>query len=111
MVADSPPDFRLRLRRDSNAVIAWLRDMWTRRWFRWLGYLALSGVLGLFLPPSLVLGDLTDITLSWQPMAIFTQMGEETAYLPVFALVMQFIVAVVAICWAKVSYDKRLELR
>ncbi|HMR14714.1 MAG TPA: hypothetical protein PKE42_13345 [Arachnia sp.] len=70
-----------------------------------------AGVLGLFLPPSLVLGDLTDITLSWQPMAIFTQMGEETAYLPVFALVMQFIVAVVAICWAKVSYDKRLELR
>ena len=28
MVADSPPDFRLRLRRDSNAVIAWFRDMW-----------------------------------------------------------------------------------
>ena len=49
MVADSPPDFRLRLRRDSNAIIAWLRDMWTRRWFRWLGYLALSGVLALIL--------------------------------------------------------------
>ena len=49
MVADSPPDFRLRLRRDSNAVLGWFRDMWTRRWFRWLGYLALSGLLGLFL--------------------------------------------------------------
>jgi len=45
MAADSPPDFRLRLRRDSNAVIAWLREMWTRRWFRWLGYAALAGVL------------------------------------------------------------------
>ena len=45
MAADSPPNFRLRLRRDSNAVIAWLREMWTRRWFRWLGYAALAGVL------------------------------------------------------------------
>ncbi|MDO9362004.1 MAG: transglycosylase domain-containing protein [Sphingopyxis sp.] len=49
MAADSPPNFRLRLRRDSNAVIAWFRDMWTRRWFRWLGYLALAGVLFLAL--------------------------------------------------------------
>ena len=49
MAADSPPDFRLRLRRDGNAVIAWLRDMWTRRWFRWLGYLALAGLLGIAL--------------------------------------------------------------
>src|SRR3546814_11879514 len=47
MAADSPPDFRLRLRRDGNAVIAWLRDMWTRRWFRWLGSLALAGLLGI----------------------------------------------------------------
>ena len=49
MAADSPPDFRLRLRRDSNAAIAWFRDMWTRRWFRWLGYAALSGLLALIL--------------------------------------------------------------
>jgi penicillin-binding protein 1A len=49
MAADSPPDFRLRLRRDSNAVIAWLSNMWTRRWFRWLGYLALAGILFLAL--------------------------------------------------------------
>lgn len=49
MAADSPPDFRLRLRRDSNAVIAWFREMWTRRWFRWLGYAALAGFLFLAL--------------------------------------------------------------
>ena len=61
MVADSPPDFRLRLRRDSNAVIAWLRDMWTRRWFRWLGYLALSGVLGLFLVWAIFARDLPSV--------------------------------------------------
>ena len=47
MVADSPPDFRLRLRRDSNAVIGWLRAMWGRRWFRWLAWLALAGLLAL----------------------------------------------------------------
>lgn len=41
--------FRLRLRRDSNAVIAWFRGMWTRRWFRWLSWLALAGLLGLIL--------------------------------------------------------------
>lgn len=49
MAADSPPNFRLRLRRDSNAVIAWLSEMWGRRWFRWLGYLALAGLLGIAL--------------------------------------------------------------
>ena len=61
MVADSPPDFRLRLRRDSNAVIAWLRDMWTRRWFRWLGYLALSGVLALILIWAIFARDLPSV--------------------------------------------------
>ena len=61
MVADSPPDFRLRLRRDSNAVIAWLRDMWTRRWFRWLGYLALAGVLGLVLIWAIFARDLPSV--------------------------------------------------
>ena len=50
MPAESHVDhFRLRLRRDSNAVMSWLRDMWTRRWFRWLGWLALAGLLGLVL--------------------------------------------------------------
>ena len=49
MVADSPPNFRLRLRRDSNAVIGWFRDMWTRRWFRRLAYLLLAGLLAIIL--------------------------------------------------------------
>ena len=49
MVADSTSHFRYRLRRDSNAVIGWFRQMWTRRWFRWLGYLALAGVAALAL--------------------------------------------------------------
>ena len=61
MAADSPPDFRLRLRRDGNAVITWLRDMWTRRWFRWLGYLALAGLLGLVLIWAVFARDLPSV--------------------------------------------------
>lgn len=49
MASDTMSHFRLRLRRDSNAVIAWVREMWTRRWFRWLGYLAGAGLLGILL--------------------------------------------------------------
>ncbi|MDK2760383.1 MAG: transglycosylase domain-containing protein [Sphingopyxis sp.] len=61
MVADSPPNLRLRLRRDGNAVIAWFRDMWTRRWFRWLGYLALAGLLCLALMWALFARDLPSV--------------------------------------------------
>ena len=61
MAADSPPDFRLRLRRDGNAVIAWVRDMWTRRWFRWLGYLALAGLLGIALIWAVFARDLPSV--------------------------------------------------
>lgn len=49
MAAETTSHFRYRLRRDSNAVASWFRSMWTRRWFRWLGYLVLTGLLGLFL--------------------------------------------------------------
>lgn len=42
-------DFRNRLRRDRDALFARLKDYWTRRWFRWLTYLALAGFLGLAL--------------------------------------------------------------
>lgn len=49
MVADTSSHFRYRLRRDSNAAMAWLREMWTRRWFRWLGWLALAGLLAIIL--------------------------------------------------------------
>ncbi|WP_428685559.1 penicillin-binding protein 1A [Sphingopyxis sp.] len=49
MPSETMSHFRYRLRRDSNAVIAWFREMWVRRWFRWLGYLAGAGVLALIL--------------------------------------------------------------
>lgn len=49
MASETASHFRLRLRRDSNAVIAWFRDMWTRRWFRILGYLAGAGLLAMLL--------------------------------------------------------------
>lgn len=50
MPADSTTShFRYRLHRDSNAVMAWFRGMWNRRWFRWLSWLALAGLIGLVL--------------------------------------------------------------
>jgi len=49
MPSETMSHFRYRLRRDSNAVIAWVREMWARRWFRWLGYLAGAGLLALIL--------------------------------------------------------------
>ena len=50
MPADSTTThFRSRLHRDSNAVMAWFRGMWNRRWFRWLSWLALAGLIGLVL--------------------------------------------------------------
>lgn len=49
MPSDTMSHFRYRLHRDSNAVIAWTREMWTRRWFRILGYLAGAGLLALIL--------------------------------------------------------------
>jgi penicillin-binding protein 1A len=38
MVADTPSNFRLRLRRDSGAVRDWVRAKWVHRWFRWPAY-------------------------------------------------------------------------
>ena len=69
------------------------------------------GVVGLLLPPSLDLSDLSSFTLSWEPMAFFAMTDDSLALLPIFALLLQLGVAIAAIFWAKVSYDKRLELR
>ena len=44
MSAEAPTNFRLRLHRDSNAVIEWLRARWLHRWFRW-GVYAVGGVV------------------------------------------------------------------
>lgn len=49
MPAETASHFRYRLRRDSNAVVGWFREMWMQRWFRWLARLALAGLLGIFL--------------------------------------------------------------
>ena len=49
MPSETMSHFRYRLRRDSNAVIVWFREMWVRRWFRILGYLAGTAVLALIL--------------------------------------------------------------
>ncbi|PKP99969.1 MAG: penicillin-binding protein [Alphaproteobacteria bacterium HGW-Alphaproteobacteria-13] len=65
MAADSPtesrPDFRLRLRRDGNAVLARLRTLWARRWFRWLSWLALAGLAGILLIWAVFARDLPSV--------------------------------------------------
>lgn len=49
MVAESPSYYRLRLRRDTNAVRDWFRVKWVHRWFRWLCYAIAAGAAALFL--------------------------------------------------------------
>jgi penicillin-binding protein 1A len=53
MAADSPSDvrldFRTRAKRVRDDLHARLKEMWTKRWFRWASYLGLSGLLGLIL--------------------------------------------------------------
>ena len=49
MPSETMSHFRYRLRRDGNAAILWFREMWLRRWFRWLGYLVGAGLLALIL--------------------------------------------------------------
>lgn len=51
MAADSPtdlrPNFRMRLAGARDAVSRRLAPLWAKRWFRWLSYLALAGLLAL----------------------------------------------------------------
>ncbi|UNK80256.1 transglycosylase domain-containing protein [Sphingopyxis granuli] len=61
MASDTASHFRLRLRRDSNAVIAWLREMWARRWFRWLGSLAAAGLVAFLLAWAIFARDLPSV--------------------------------------------------
>jgi penicillin-binding protein 1A len=61
MASDTASHFRLRLRRDSNAVIAWLREMWARRWFRWLGSLAVAGLVAFLLAWAIFARDLPSV--------------------------------------------------
>jgi penicillin-binding protein 1A len=61
MTSETASHFRLRLRRDSNAVIAWLREMWARRWFRWLGSLAVAGLVAFLLAWAIFARDLPSV--------------------------------------------------
>ncbi len=61
MAADTPTYFRLRLRRDGNAVRHWFADKWTQRWFRRITWLALAGLLGLVLVWAIFARDLPSV--------------------------------------------------
>ena len=51
MVADSNsrPTFRTRITQGRDALLLWWKENWGKRWFRWLSYMAIAGVLGLIL--------------------------------------------------------------
>ncbi len=80
-------------------------------WFLYYVAGQVVAVIGLFLPPTLDLTDPTAPLLTYDPMAMFRDNQSGNAFLPLTALASVFLLAIVAMFWAKVSYDKRLELR
>lgn len=61
MAADTPTYFRLRLRRDGNAVRHWFADKWEQRWFRWIAWLGIAGLLGIVLLWAVFARDLPSV--------------------------------------------------
>ncbi|MFT3889798.1 MAG: hypothetical protein QM713_16765 [Arachnia sp.] len=80
-------------------------------WFLYYVGTQLAAILGLFLPPTLDITNPLAPTVTYDPLAFFRDNQTGSAFLPLAAILMTVVVAVVAIVWAKVSYDKRLELR
>ena len=79
-------------------------------WFLFYSASQLLGMLSLFVPPSVDLRNYPDISLIWDPLTLFT-VENNALVLPVAVFVTMFLVAIVAMSWAKVSYSRKLELR
>lgn len=78
----------------------------------WFGYYVaaqLVAVVAIFIPPYLDITDPSDVHVFTNPMQLFSEYSE--GGLPVMAIVVGFVLAIAAIWWGKVSYDRRLELR
>lgn len=78
-------------------------------WFAYYIGAQVLAVIALFIPPYLNLSNPHQVTVSASPAVLFSEASD--AMLPLVALVIGFVLAIVAIVWAKVSYDRRLELR
>ncbi|NHB83807.1 hypothetical protein G7085_01465 [Tessaracoccus sp. HDW20] len=79
-------------------------------WFLYYGATQVIGVIALFIPPMADLSRFPDVSLTWGLGAIFT-MGNDAAVLPLAVFVALFAVAIAGMCWAQVSYSRKLELR
>jgi len=79
-------------------------------WF--LFYLAsqAAALAAMFIPPSLDLGAFPEVSWDFNPLALFSA-GDNAAVLPVAMIVVVVALNFAAICWAQVSYSRRLELR
>lgn len=79
-------------------------------WFLYYSATQVIGVIALFIPPMADLSRFPEVSLIWGFGAIFT-MGNDAAVLPLAVFVALFAVAIAGMCWAQVSYSRKLELR
>lgn len=79
-------------------------------WFAYYVATQVVGVVGLLMPPNLVLSDPAHPSLSFEPFLFFNPSLNDSA-VPLMAIVLLYALAFAAIWLGKVSYDRRLELR
>lgn len=79
-------------------------------WFAFYVASQIIAVVAIFIPPYLDLSDPFAIKVLGNPMALFAE-NSTNAVVPLVALLVGYLLSVVAIWWGKVSYDRRLELR
>lgn len=79
-------------------------------WFLYYVGTQVITAASLFIPPSVDLRHYPELRLTFDPLAL-VQAGDNAPVLPIALFVVFFGVAVVGMVWARVSYDRRLELR
>lgn len=79
-------------------------------WFLYYLGSQIVTMVSIFIPPSLDLLALPELKLDFSPLAL-VQSGNDVSLLPIALIVVVFVMPIVAMWWAKVSYARRLELR
>ena len=79
-------------------------------WFAYYLVNQLGALAAIFLLPSLDLRTYPDVTVAFAP-GLLAEAGENAAIFPLGAILWLLVAGVGAMWWAKVSYDRKLELR
>ena len=79
-------------------------------WFAYYLVNQLGALAAIFLLPSLDLRTYPDVTVAFTP-GLLAEAGENAAIFPLGAILWLLVAGVGAMWWAKVSYDRKLELR